>query len=265
MKHFSVMKKQLIDNQFKTARNNANEVGTSENTTAANSVKNESIRITNPCGQCDKEFLTKFALNMHKRTKHHEDNSINCPFKSCRKTFTDITSFKQHKQEVHNIGMTNEHSLNKKFVCKGCKETFVTADFNKHTNCQRHRNQQCPFCEKCYLYKKNLRIHIKEDHQNKSIKCCVPNCTKDFKRREHAINHVIACHVNLAKEDRERYVVIIKSTPYTYSNIKAEPMDDQMETDLSFESHQNDEAAASNNNLVISKIVSLNCPTVVPN
>lgn len=133
------------------------------------------------CDKCDKRFILKSKLTVHKRDTHSK--RIYCQFVGCEKSYKSESAISYHYKKDHlNVA---------KFVqCDLCDfKTRTRAYLIPHMN-MKHLNikpYKCEICVYSSVNKDALRNHMKYNH-GPAIKC--ETCEKVFKSGQGLRNHM---------------------------------------------------------------------------
>ena len=138
-----------------------------------------------PCDICDKKYATYSGLYSHRR--HHDPNYIprfSCSL--CDYTHDNISHLKSH-QIVHLKRnedckiIINERKLYRK------KSKYISM-FKEESG-----SFYCPICDKKYLYRQSLQVHLKTHETNRTFRfnCCFCDFKTDHKA--HFGRHIENC------------------------------------------------------------------------
>ena len=108
------------------------------------------------CEVCLKHLRYKRSLVKHMYTCHGVHYRLNCL--ECSKTFSSLTTAKEHHKNVH---MTDKTDL--KFICKVCNKGFALEGNMKRHKKEVHMTKEtfkCQVCLKKFKYKRNLVSHM---------------------------------------------------------------------------------------------------------
>ena len=125
--------------------------------------------------------------------KHLKKKPFNCTEEGCGKAFALRNDLVRHISQVH--------LKERKYICTeaGCRKKF-----GHKSNMERHRREvhlkdglvHCDDCEKDFLRKDNLKVHIKTVHQNIRPHCCKEKgCKKAFALKKDLVKHVRGVHL----------------------------------------------------------------------
>ena len=114
------------------------------------------------CKLCDNEvsFSWKKQLELHIKTVH-DKVSFNCD--QCDKSFIDKKSLNVHKNKLH-VGQLNCNRCEKQFFTKQALKRHIQSI---HEKIQYNCNQ----CDKIYFDKRILNVHIQSVHENVRYFC----------------------------------------------------------------------------------------------
>ncbi|XP_045502035.1 zinc finger protein 93-like [Colias croceus] len=133
-----------------------------------------------PCDECGKVFsLQKY------RVKHtnlvHRQNVLKCQF--CPEKFSTAVLRQLHHVEKHKDQI-------KEYTCEFCGTVFnYKPKFIKHLQ-RKHsieKNNKCDVCDKSFIKKYELRLHMLRHKQNKKYVCTV--CGEGYRRKANFNNH----------------------------------------------------------------------------
>lgn len=168
------------------------------------------------CGECNKTFLRKEALKLHKSTVH---NGCPSPYqcKICTKSFSQAGTLNRHIENVHErtknaktaalkncdvCGIPQKkmarhlrevHSEAKSFSCSVCPKSYGRQDaLNIHMKNTHSKEKpdvlSCQICNKNFTQKDNLNRHVKDVHEEKQEFSC-QDCPQKFSRSENLKRH----------------------------------------------------------------------------
>jgi len=143
------------------------------------------------CEVCKKHFLYPKLLAIH--MKKHEENECDI----CHKKFQKWTAFRTH--------IAREHP--RKFKCSVCFQKFKSNVALKLHESTVHSGERSVFlctyenCEREYLFEKNLKCHIKVDHEGQRFSCPVDGCNSVFKAKITLKRHTKNVHGRVAQSD----------------------------------------------------------------
>ena len=184
------------------------------------------------CTKCKSLFKTEQSKDIHLRTQHTTNKSIQCL--QCQETFSKEAQYQTHKEEHLNTSLRKcsycpkmflsvkqkkdhdkIHSAQKIYRCKFCQKTFTTSN-----NRSRHQNihtkdkcYQCEHCEKTFFDSVNRTRHMKSTHEiNKPYEC--KYCAKKFARQDHKKLH------ERTHTDEKPYKCVICDKTFTNSSDK---------------------------------------------
>lgn len=164
------------------------------------------------CGDCPKDFASKYTLNAHTKIHSERKRPYGCP--TCPKTFYSNqnlaqherthTGVKEHQCDVCDKAFGTAHNLDvhkivhtgyKPFICRTCGKAFARrAEIKDHE--RTHTGERPYACDECgasFAQRSNLTSHRRATHLNdKRYKC--EQCGKTFKRRRLLDYHCKASH-----------------------------------------------------------------------
>ncbi len=182
----------------------------------------KSLMKTFKCDICDKIFTRNNYLTIHKLRFHSQKVELKCDFPQCQYKTDWIRLLRNHRKSVH---FKDKRIIKKeKFECKSCDKTFDNkVSFNQHKRythslitykCDfddcvfetkdkrtskehklRHLGEKkfkCEYnhCDKCFINKKELRIHVNRIHKDiRSFNCVWPQCDLKFKSNAELKRH----------------------------------------------------------------------------
>ena len=153
-----------------------------------------SARNEKKCNKCGKIFRYLCSLSAHIKCIHDKVivKSHKCDF--CDLKLKHLASVKRHMKKKH-------FQLHK---CEKCHLTFLTkVDLDHHVE-MKHKKKIPTIGEKCYICGKvfegyhqteKLKVHMKVNHQDKSLRCDL--CGYIFAHKESLERHVFVVHENL--------------------------------------------------------------------
>ena len=153
------------------------------------------------CDKCNKGFSNKNSLKCHIKSIHQGKKTFGCKY--CDKKFYSNTNARRHTQNVHFGQYSNSsfcHVCNKSvnhmklhlktvhsdeiFECLQCGIKYKhQVSLTRHNN-EKHQNLNknsfaCDFCQKVFMQKSKLKIHIDLVHCRKNESKCM-QCDKTF-------------------------------------------------------------------------------------
>lgn len=171
------------------------------------------------CDECDRVFLAKYKLDVHKLLAHIRPDQVKYSCELCGKGFGRLDHMKRHRQ-AHGPaeegefkcqhcdyksnfagGLTNHtkfhHEKVLDFVCEVCgKGCLCKAQLERHIQ-RHHTKQQSEECEICHKFFFDMPCHMRRAHrvlpevEDDLLKCEL--C--DYKAARSKIKaHVRACH-----------------------------------------------------------------------
>ena len=171
------------------------------------------------CEHCSKAFYDVGSLRQHVKSKHEKSSGISCEV--CGKEFSTSNHVKNHKNAVHGMvriindseepcqicGDTSfqtsvelykhiltEHQTAVEIKCDKCDKTFHRLkQFEDHLTAHVTQRYACLQCDKSYVEKYVLQVHIMEKHEGKQIFQCKYCRRKKYKCQEHLDKHKISC------------------------------------------------------------------------
>ena len=131
------------------------------------------------CDLCDKNYLSKYHLQRHKRATHFGLRH-KCDF--CSKVYMGEGGLKAHVNAVH---------VDKKsYTCSQCDKSFswqisLANHVSIHHNSdpdrlEKLRTERCNICDAGFRSKAQLSKHTKTTHSEKLYRCTVETCTENF-------------------------------------------------------------------------------------
>ena len=138
------------------------------------------------CSFCGKTFKNNFFLVHHVRT-HTGERPYKCDH--CDKAYIAKSSLKIHKYAVH--PETCPKAAEKLYCCEHCGKIFKMASKLKR-HLRLHTGEKpvkCDQCNKAFTEKSGLNYHIKAVHTGiKPVQC--PHCEKKFVRKFDCKTHI---------------------------------------------------------------------------
>lgn len=133
------------------------------------------ISSTFSCSQCDKKYSHEVSLKRHAEIHKESKQNVSCD--DCDKTFTRKDNLWRHREKVHGLLNMNIDAVmdKKESKCEMCKKEFDDKDMLlAHLSLKAcsaeltgEEKFKCPFCDKSYVYKSDLRRHAKTKHERK--------------------------------------------------------------------------------------------------
>ncbi|XP_023209343.1 zinc finger protein 761-like [Centruroides sculpturatus] len=138
-----------------------------------------------------------------------EEIKLQCPF--CREQFLDDDSLKAHERNFHpyfgallfsvlpKFQLEIKRSkiiMDRKHQCPECDKKYLRKQdlkihMRSHTG---ERPFKCDLCEKTFSDKRNLAKHMLVHSDERPFKCNYEGCELSFKRKGHLKQHEIFCH-----------------------------------------------------------------------
>ena len=156
------------------------------------------------CDFCGKAFLRRNNLSEHISVKH-KDTAKKYKCEECGETF-----LRPHALEYH----TNKVHLHKKpYECEKCHKTYFSAinlrQHKEHCYKEEEEKEACPYCDKRFVHKRNLSMHIEAIHTESPLTC---DCGYVIKWRSSIAKHRRKCPLfQMGKEVDTGPDVFIKS------------------------------------------------------
>lgn len=153
------------------------------------------------CDKCDKSFMLKSKLTVHKRREH--SIKIKCLLERCDKLFKRRDVMKNHYNKVH-LGLKRK----KIFCCDLCEYKIPRKYSLKNHMTSKHlkvRPFKCNQCNFDTVYKRELDIHRESNHEPKKpskFKCL--ECQNEFKAAKGLKYHMKAFHEGIDCEICDR-------------------------------------------------------------
>jgi hypothetical protein len=117
------------------------------------------------CYFCNITRQEHSRLYTHIQQKHPQETYFNCDYKACLHLyFTSKKEMDAHTKEQHNSSSDGPTLW------------------------------RCIYCERVYIYRQRLRIHVKEAHQNEVVRCHSKNCRTILKSEEERQQHLEEMH-----------------------------------------------------------------------
>ncbi|XP_035712445.1 oocyte zinc finger protein XlCOF6 isoform X1 [Folsomia candida] len=138
-----------------------------------------------PCTLCGKEFKIRKNLEMH-ISSHTTEKAYTCS--TCGRSYAQQTAMKHH--EATHL----EKSSQKIFRCELCAQTFLArASLRQHIHAvhENRRNHPCSFCGKRFSTSTNIRYHVEAFHSaNKEKVHSCDKCEYRSHSKENLAQHV---------------------------------------------------------------------------
>jgi len=183
------------------------------------------------CDLDGKTFSSKKKIGVH--MKNHLP-PVKCDF--CHKKVS-IRHLKGHILNSHTgIKQPRKKSVTKKqsFECPICFTILSTKKYlNMHVS-DHNKTIKCKFCEKMFGHRSNLKIHIRDYHENPKGHIC-NICGKKFTQRSHLRTHMKTHDPNRARD--------LKCTQCDFATFDKKTF----QTHLNFHKKKNAEIAAMEN------------------
>lgn len=144
----------------------------------------------NKCPECGKEFSVRSARDQHVKEIHSDANKVMCP--ACDKTFSNWRNMNRHHDKAHSVEPLS-------YKCDTCDQSFSRpVHLLAHQKQAHNWDDQCPICDKKFMWKNDKHRHMSEVHSKAGrVKC--PDCGKDFSRRENMLVHQKQSHSDNAQ------------------------------------------------------------------
>ena len=163
------------------------------------------IGIPMKCTQCNKTYCTAKGLKVHEKI-HEVKKPMKCDI--CEYTFDSDKKMADHKKSVHAEMMQYESNLcdtsfdKEKIAIHESKSNCSNSNLNSGTqtlkeNEFRAKKQKtdiiCPTCNKTFLKKNSLNVHIAAVHEGSKPFVC-DFCKKRFPRKADMKKHISSVH-----------------------------------------------------------------------
>eukprot|EP01083_Nonionella_stella_P071024 190456_1 len=140
----------------------------------------EDVTKKHVCSECGKRFRYLSLLDRH-ITSHSDEKPYLCDHPGCTKRFQHKYYLNQHKRRTHDAI--------KKHKCPQCEKAFVEKcnlkiHLRKHTG---EKPYQCYICLRRFSVKTNLDAHMRIHNGDKPFKCEL--CGKCFARKAYLTQH----------------------------------------------------------------------------
>jgi len=157
-----------------------------------------------PCDQCDATYPVKMSLSNHKRLKHGDVKQFNCEkcvyatskkenlqqhvrsvhekvkviCETCGKNFSDKPTLNRHKKNKHSETLQKEETKRKatETLETQPKRIKITQPESNDDDIKKFKEFKCNICNTTYKELYNLNKHIRNVHEEKSLKCNI--CSK---------------------------------------------------------------------------------------
>ncbi|XP_045189713.2 zinc finger protein 184-like isoform X1 [Mercenaria mercenaria] len=156
------------------------------------------------CDFCGKSFLRRNNLSEHIGVKH-KNTAKKYKCEDCGETFLRPYSLEYHTNKVH---------LHKKpYECDKCHKTYFSPiNLRQHReNCYKEEEEKelCPYCDKRFVHKRNLSMHIEAIHSQSPLTC---ECGYVIKWRSSIAKHRRKCSLYKSAEENEQNVKTVPKT-----------------------------------------------------
>jgi len=124
----------------------------------------------------------------------------------CFRSFTKHDQLLQHRQFCHqqknasNIVkkkiLVNQPIQNMSYQCELCKKTFLRPLLLENHQWSKHKKIKkwmCHLCEKSFAFYGNLKQHLKNDHESKTLSCVL--CCKKYSSLRGLKFHIKTIHL----------------------------------------------------------------------
>eukprot|EP00088_Acartia_fossae_P007069 TRINITY_DN13283_c0_g1_i7.p1 TRINITY_DN13283_c0_g1~~TRINITY_DN13283_c0_g1_i7.p1 ORF type:complete len:528 (+),score=103.60 TRINITY_DN13283_c0_g1_i7:64-1584(+) len=126
------------------------------------------------CHLCDKEFPNDKRLNRHIKMKHKE---IKC--EECGESFDSKADLKEHKNFTKHSTTTTQQ--NHKIMCEKCDKFFLSNQtYQRHVLQFHSKNHVCSVCNEAFDVMKDLKSHMKTQHDLKLRNYSCGTCREIF-------------------------------------------------------------------------------------
>ncbi|KAG8237965.1 hypothetical protein J437_LFUL019048 [Ladona fulva] len=185
------------------------------------------------CGVCNRGFVSRPDLELHKRV-HTKEYSC----KGCKSEFLTLANFKRHlrfcqgKTPRHKCQICGReisrkcnlllhlrtHSLVKKFKCHLCPKKYHRS-FHLYTHIRsihlKQRPHECGICQRSFSCRRNLVVHLSLHSDERPYACSF--CYKKFKTQNVKRLHEIRVH-NMIKPQKVNIIVDEKNLFHEFSD-----------------------------------------------
>ena len=150
------------------------------------------------CSFCDAAFLKRVTLRYHIKSLHEKEKPLKCP--TCLKGFRHEAALKYHISVVHDgvepIPIKKEEDVIKeRFPCTECNKTYINKKGlrihveNVHLKLKKYQCDQCP---SVFASRQGFKYHMESEHENTDYPCT--KCDRIFKTIHCLKNHVLRHH-----------------------------------------------------------------------
>lgn len=143
------------------------------------------------CSQCDRSFLTRASLNIHRNAQHSAANPYTC--QTCGKSFSQPSALGRHRKL---------HTVDKQYTCDECKKSFhILGYLQKHILKVHCKPYKCAACTKTFSDPVKLDEHQRKWHGGDGDACAVNGkdirecyiCAASFEQSNSLRRHMDAC------------------------------------------------------------------------
>lgn len=145
------------------------------------------------CGTCNKMYINLTRLKRHEISHEKGEKSYPCPMPQCSEVFNKWALLCKHKKTQH----VNDYK------CNQCGKQFSRMRWlTQHTKIHAEPKSfiPCPYdkCDRKYMYRSNLKNHIKIYHLNEKFTCDI--CKREFSSKRRLKEHIMRIHEGIKKE-----------------------------------------------------------------